>query len=62
VKYHLILHISKNKYAKEMYDALVSLYQNNNISRLLHLKHQLQVVRMYSEETVVNYLINITHI
>jgi hypothetical protein len=39
VKDHLIPHISEKKHAKEMYDALVSLYQNKNTGRLLHLKH-----------------------
>jgi hypothetical protein len=62
VKDHLIPHIAEKKYAKEMYDALVSLYQNKNTCKLLHLKYQLQVVRMFSEDKVVNYLINITHI
>jgi hypothetical protein len=45
-----------------MYDALVGLYQNGNTSRKLHLKHQLQIVKMSSEDTVVNYLMKITHI
>jgi hypothetical protein len=30
IKDHLIPHIAEKKYAKEMYDALVSLYQNKN--------------------------------
>jgi hypothetical protein len=62
VKDHLIPHIAEKKYAKEMYDALVSLYQNKNTGKLLHLKHQLQVVKMSSEDTVVNYLMKITQI
>jgi hypothetical protein len=62
VKDHLILHISKKKYAKEMYDALVSLYQNKNTSRFLHLKHQLQFVIMSSEDTNVNDLMKIIQI
>jgi hypothetical protein len=62
VKDHLTLHISEKKSAKEMYDALVSLYQNKNTCRLLHLKHRLQVGRMCSEDTVLNYLMKITHI
>jgi hypothetical protein len=62
VKDHLILHISEKKSAKEMYDTLVSLYQNKNTCRLLHLKHQVQVVRMSSEETIVNCLMKITQI
>jgi hypothetical protein len=62
VNAHLIPHISEKKYSKEMYYALVSLYQNKNISRFLHLKHQIQVVRKYNEDMVVNYLMDITHI
>jgi hypothetical protein len=38
VKDHLILHIFEKKSSKEMYDALVSLYQYKNTDRLLHLK------------------------
>jgi hypothetical protein len=60
VKDHLIPHIFKKKFAKEMYDALVGLYQNENTGRKLHLKHQLQVVKMSSEDTVVDYLMKIT--
>jgi hypothetical protein len=48
VKDHLIPHIFEKKYPKEMYDDLVILYQNNNIGRFLHLKNQLQVVRLSS--------------
>ena len=62
VKDHLIPHIVEKKSAKEMYDALVSLYQNKNTSRLLHLKHRLQVVKMSNEDMVVNYLMDITQI
>jgi hypothetical protein len=59
---HLIPHIAKKEYAKEMYDNLVSLYQNKNTCRLLHLKHQLQVVKISNEDMVVNYIMKITHI
>jgi hypothetical protein len=60
VKDHLILHIFEKKSVKEMYDTLVSLYQNKNIGRLLHLKIQIQFVRMSSEETIFNYHVKIT--
>jgi hypothetical protein len=60
VKDHLISHIAKKTSAKEMYDALVGLYQNGITGRKLHLKHQLQVVKMSSEHTIVNYLMKIT--
>jgi hypothetical protein len=45
-----------------MYDALVGLYQNGNTGRKLHLRHQIQVVKMSNEETFVNYLMMITQI
>jgi hypothetical protein len=45
-----------------MYDDLVSLYQKKNTDMLLHLNHQLQVVNMSSEDMIVNYFMNITHI
>jgi hypothetical protein len=62
IKDHLIPHIVEKKYAKEMYDALVNLYQNKNTNMMLHLKHQLLVVKMSNEDTIVNYLMKITHI
>jgi hypothetical protein len=62
VKDHLIPHIAEKATAKDMYDALVGLYQNKNTGRMLHLKHQLQIVRMTSEDTVVSYLMKITQI
>jgi len=45
-----------------MYDALVILYQNKNTRRVLHLKNQLQIVKVTSEDMVVKYLMNITQI
>jgi hypothetical protein len=62
MKDHLISHISEKTIAKEMYDYLVGLYQNKNTSRKLHLKHQLQIVRMSNEDTIVSYLMKITQI
>jgi hypothetical protein len=49
MKDHTIPHITEKTSAKEMYDALVGLYQNGNTGKKLHLKHQLQVVKMSSE-------------
>jgi hypothetical protein len=63
VKNHLIPHIAEKTSSKEMYDPLVlCLYQNGNTGRKFYLKQDLQVVKMSSEHTVVNYLIKITHI
>jgi hypothetical protein len=62
IKDHLIPHIVEKKYAKEMYDSLVSLYQNKNTSRFLQLKDQLQDVRISIGDTIVNCHMNITWI
>jgi hypothetical protein len=62
MKDHLISHIAKKISPKEMYDALVGLYQNGNTGRNLHLKHQLQIVKVSSKDIVVNYLMKITQI
>jgi hypothetical protein len=62
VKDHLIPHISEKKTAKDMYDALVGLYQSGNVGQKLILKHQLQVVEMSSSDTVASYLMRITQI
>jgi hypothetical protein len=60
VRDHLIPHIAKKTSAKEMYDDLVSLYQNKNIGRFLHLKNEIQVINISSEDMVMNYLMNNT--
>jgi hypothetical protein len=62
IRDHLIPHITEKTSAREMYVALVGLYQNGNTGRKLHLKHQLQVVKMSNEDTVVNCLMKITQI
>jgi hypothetical protein len=62
VKDHLIPHIVEKTSAKHMYDALVDLYQNKDTGRKLHLKNQLQVFKMSSEDMIVNYLMKITKI
>jgi hypothetical protein len=46
VKDHLIPHIFEKKTAKDMYDALVGLYQTENTSQKLTLRHQLRSVEM----------------
>jgi hypothetical protein len=42
VKNHLIPHVSEKKTAKEMFDALVSLYQSKNINRKMILRNKLR--------------------
>jgi len=62
MKDHLIPNIFVKTSTKDMYDALIGLYQNGNTCMKLHLKHQLQVVNMSSDDTILNYLMNITQI
>ena len=62
VKDHLIPHISEKKTGKEMYDALVGLYQKRNINRKLILRHKLRSIEMPNSDTVVSYLMRITEI
>jgi hypothetical protein len=59
---HFIPHIFKKENSKDMYDALVGIYQNKNVGRMIHLKYRIQIVRINNEDTVVNYIMNITHI
>jgi hypothetical protein len=62
VKDHLIPHIVEKTTTKNMYDSFVGLYQNKTTGRILHLKHKLHIIRMTSEDIVVNYFMKITHI
>jgi hypothetical protein len=62
VKHHLIPHNVDKTIANNMYDSLVGLYQKKNTGRILHLKHQLQIVRRTSEDTIVSFLMKITQI
>ena len=62
VKDHLIPHISEKKTTKDIYDALVGLYQSSNASRKLILRHQLRFVEMSKLDIVASYLMRITQI
>ena len=52
VKDHLIPHISELDTTKKMFDALVGLFEGNNTSRKLALRHQLQSIMMNRSDTV----------
>ena len=43
---HLIPHIVEMKTAKQMYDALIGLFESNNPSRKLVLRNQLRGIKM----------------
>jgi hypothetical protein len=60
IKDQLIPHISKKKTAKEMFDALVSLYQSENINRKTILRNKLESIVMTKSNTITNYLMKVT--
>jgi hypothetical protein len=59
---HLILHISKPKTTKEMFDALKKLFERNNTNRAIALKHQLQNVKMAKADTIATFFMKISEI
>ena len=60
VKDHLIPHIFEKKTTKDMYDALVGLYQSRNENQKLILRHQLRSIEMSKLDTDASYLVRIT--
>ena len=52
IKDHLIPHISSFKTPKEMFDALTSLYEGNNINRKMTFRIQLKGATMKSSERI----------
>jgi hypothetical protein len=59
VKDYLIPHIVEKKMTKEMYDALIALYQSVNISRKMHLRNKLFAICMSDIDFVASYLMKI---
>ena len=49
IKAHLILHIVELKTVKEMFDALVGLFERKNTSRKLALRNQLRCIMMTNQ-------------
>lgn len=62
VKNHLIPHIVGKNTAKEMYDALGTLYQSVNISRKMLLKNKLNATRASKTDRVTSYLMKIAEL
>ena len=56
IKDHLIPHVAELKAAKELYDALVGLFQSDNASTKLALRHQLRSIMMSRSDSIVSYL------
>jgi 2-phosphoglycerate kinase len=62
VKDHIIPHLSCKKTTKDMWEALVKLYQFDNQSRKMLLKEKLRSTKMAKGELVVTYLTKFTQI
>jgi hypothetical protein len=62
VKDHLVPHVLENASSKEMYDALVSLFQSDNMSWKMILRTKLKEYIMTNSDNVTNYLMRITQI
>jgi hypothetical protein len=54
--------LSGKKTAKDMWEALIKLYQSDNQSRKMLLKEELRSTKMAKEESVVTYLTKFTQI
>jgi hypothetical protein len=57
---HLIPHVLENVSSKEMFDALVSLFQSDKMSQKMILKSKLRECKMTHFDNVTNYLMRIT--
>jgi hypothetical protein len=62
VKDHIIPHLSSKKTAKEMWEAMVKLYQSDNQSRKMLLREKLRSTKMAKGESVFTYLTKLTQI
>jgi hypothetical protein len=62
VKDHLIPHLSEKKMTKEMFDALVGLFQSTNMNRKMVLRNKLRSVQMSRSDNVTSYFMRITQV
>jgi len=60
VRSHLIPHIAELKTAKEMYDALVGLFESKNVNRKLSLRNQLRCIKMTKEDTIATFFMKVS--
>jgi transcription termination factor NusB len=60
VKDHLMPHLNEKKTAKEIFDALVSLFQRKNMNRKMVLRNKLRSVQMSRLDNVTSYLMRFT--
>jgi hypothetical protein len=62
IKDHLISHISEKKTTKEMFDARVNLYRNENINIKMILRNELKSIEMTILDLVTSYLMKVRQI
>jgi hypothetical protein len=62
IKDHLIPHISKNKMTKEMFNALVGLYQSVNINKKMILRNKFISIEMTISDSITSYLMKVMQI
>jgi hypothetical protein len=56
VKDHFIPHIVDKTISKDMFEALVGLYQSSCVSRQMLLRNKLSAIHMSKTDTMVSYL------
>jgi hypothetical protein len=62
VKDHLIPHLVEKKTDKEMWDALIKLYQSDNQNQKMALRDKLHAIKMARGEGVTSYLTRLTQV
>jgi hypothetical protein len=60
MKDHINPHLSKKNNSKDMFDALVGLFQNDNMNRKMVLRNKLIFMKMSRSDNVTSYLMGIT--
>lgn len=60
VKDHLIPHISQLKTTKEVYDALIGLFEMNNPSRKTTLRNKLCDIKMTKDDSITTFFMKIS--
>jgi hypothetical protein len=62
IKDHLIPNVLELKTPKDIFDALSILYESNNTSKKLILRHQLRNVMMNKSDTISTYFMRISQL
>ena len=62
IKDHLIPHVSYLKTPKEVFDALMKLFEGKNINRKITLRNQLKNVQIQNLETMQSYFTSVSQI